>query len=146
MGFTPTNEAWNASTAELGLFLFQSGDKDANRYRAAFLNGCRRYNDEFVDSFIEHDRTWKVSRIMAYVAAGGGMLATVSTTDATRYQNSANDRQKLSQLCFPFTRTFTDCGVAFGLDAFASVLPLDRGHDAFFDGGFRIGRIEVFVF
>jgi hypothetical protein len=77
VGFIPTNEAWTSDTAELGLFLFQSGDNDTNRYKAAFLNGCRAYNDNFVDEFIQKDKTWKVSRIMAYVAAGGGILSTI---------------------------------------------------------------------
>ena len=79
IGFTPSNNAWNtSSTAELGLFLYQSGDQDTNRYRAAFLNGCRRYSDVFAENIITGDRTWKTSRIMAYVAAGGGVVATLT--------------------------------------------------------------------
>ncbi|KAG7342039.1 hypothetical protein IV203_007131 [Nitzschia inconspicua] len=77
VGFTPANEAWNDSTAELGLFFYQTGENHTNRYRATFLNGCRQYTDEFVDEFIRNDRTWNVSRIMAYVAGGGGILSTI---------------------------------------------------------------------
>jgi hypothetical protein len=79
IGFTPSNNAWNnATTAELGLFFYQSGDVDTNRYRAALWNGCRQYSDEFTETFIAGDRTWTTSRVMAYVAAGGGMVATVT--------------------------------------------------------------------
>ena len=63
VGFTPSNDSWNSSTAELGLFFYQSGIKDKNKYRAAFLDGCRQYTDDFTDEFIQDDRTWKVARV-----------------------------------------------------------------------------------
>lgn len=78
VGFTPSNSGWNNSTLELGLFLYQSGEVDTNKYRAAFVDGCRAYTEEFADEFVGGDRTWRVAQIMAYVAAGGSVLATVS--------------------------------------------------------------------
>jgi hypothetical protein len=63
VGFAPSNDSWKASTAELGLFFYQSGIEDTNKYRAAFLDGCREYADDFVDEFVEDDRTWKVARV-----------------------------------------------------------------------------------
>lgn len=78
VGFTPSNTGWNSSKLELGLFLYQSGEEDTNKYYAAFVNGCRSYTDEFVDEFVQDDRTWRVAQIMAYVSAGGSILATVS--------------------------------------------------------------------
>lgn len=78
VGFTPSNDVWNESSIDLGLFLYQSGDVDASSYSSPYLKGCRRYSDEFTDSFISGDRTWKVARIMAYVAGGASILATVS--------------------------------------------------------------------
>ena len=78
VGFTPSNTGWNSSTLEMGLFLYQSGEPDANKYRAAFVDGCRSYTEDFTTEFIDDDRTWKVAQIMAYVSAGASILATVS--------------------------------------------------------------------
>ena len=77
VGFTPSNTGWNSSTLELGLFRYQSGEEDTNKYYATFLDGCRPYTEEFLDEFVDDDRTWRVAQIMAYVAAGGSLLATV---------------------------------------------------------------------
>lgn len=77
VGFTPSNTGWNTSTLELGLFLYQSGEEDTNKYYAAFLNGCRPYTEEFIEDFVQNDRTWKVAQVMAYVSAGGGIVSTV---------------------------------------------------------------------
>jgi len=78
VGFTPSNEAWNQSTAELGLFFYQSGILAPNKYRAAILDGCERYEYDFNEAFINEDRTWKVARIMAYISGGASMVATVT--------------------------------------------------------------------
>ena len=64
VGFTPSNSAWSQSTAELGLFYYQSGIPDDNKYKSALLDGCRPYEDQFNIDFIEDDRTWKVAKIM----------------------------------------------------------------------------------
>lgn len=64
IGFTPSNAAWNQSTAELGLFYYQSGIPDENTYKSALLDGCRPYREQFNTDFIEDDRTWKVAKIM----------------------------------------------------------------------------------
>ena len=77
VGFTPSNIGWNNSTLELGLFLFQSGEEDTNKYYAAFVDGCRPFSEEFVDDFVEDDRTWRVAQIMAYVSGGSSIIATV---------------------------------------------------------------------
>jgi len=83
VGFTPSNTGWNSSSLKLGLFLYQSGEEDTNKYYAAFLNGCRLYPKELSDEFVEDDRTWKVAQIMAYVSAGGGIIATVRARSDT---------------------------------------------------------------
>lgn len=77
IGFTPSNEAWNQSTAELGLFVYQSGESSMNKYHEAFVDGCQWYEDTFNEDFIEHDRTWKVARIMAYISFLSSALAMV---------------------------------------------------------------------
>ena len=82
VGFTPSNTGWNNSTLELGLFLYQSGETDTNKYYAAFVDGCRSYTDEFVEEFVQDDRTWRVAQIMAYVSGGGSIVATVSMPDS----------------------------------------------------------------
>jgi hypothetical protein len=78
VGFTPSNEAWNQSTAQLGLFFYQSGEPETNKYRAAIIDGCQRYDGDFSEAFIGEDRTWKVARIMAYVSGCASMVSTVS--------------------------------------------------------------------
>ena len=77
VGFTPANAGWNTSTVELGLFFYQSYEEETNKYWSFFLEGCRPYTKEFHDEFVANDRTWKVAQIMAYVAAGGSILASV---------------------------------------------------------------------
>jgi len=79
IGFTPTNIGWNSSQVNLGLFLYQSEEEDTNKYFSFFLGGCRLYTEEFLDEFIEDDRTFFVAQIMAYVAAGASILATITT-------------------------------------------------------------------
>lgn len=79
VGFTPSNTGWNNSTLELGLFRYQSGEEDTNKYYATFVDGCRSYTEELVDEFVEDDRTWRVAQIMAYVSGIGSILATIST-------------------------------------------------------------------
>eukprot|EP00535_Pseudo-nitzschia_heimii_P002801 CAMPEP_0197184988 /NCGR_PEP_ID=MMETSP1423-20130617/11012_1 /TAXON_ID=476441 /ORGANISM="Pseudo-nitzschia heimii, Strain UNC1101" /LENGTH=361 /DNA_ID=CAMNT_0042635947 /DNA_START=401 /DNA_END=1486 /DNA_ORIENTATION=- len=70
---------WNNSTLELGLFRYQSGEEDTNKYYATFVDGCRPYTEEFVDDFVKDDRTWRVAQIMAYVSGGSSIIATIST-------------------------------------------------------------------
>lgn len=101
VGFTPTNVAWNQTEQiQVGLFLYQSGQPDSNRYRAAFLEGCREYSDEFVDSFVEDDRTWMVARIMAYVAGGASVVASV------RAVHEGMATRRLDQLAHSLTLPF----------------------------------------
>jgi hypothetical protein len=77
VGFTPSNQAWNQSTGELGMFFYQSGEPEVNIYRETFVEGCRWYEDDFTENFIDDDRTWKVSRIMAYISGVASILAMV---------------------------------------------------------------------
>jgi hypothetical protein len=74
IGFAPSNDGWNQSTAEFGLFQYQSGEPEVDRYREALMEGCRAYGGDFSDVFIDDDRTWKVARTMAYIA---GVSSTV---------------------------------------------------------------------
>jgi hypothetical protein len=78
VGFTPSNEAWNQSTAEIGLFYYQSDEPETNKYREAVVEGCRWYEDNFNEEFVENDRTWTVARMMAYISGCASLLATVS--------------------------------------------------------------------
>jgi hypothetical protein len=77
VGFTPSNQAWNQSSAKLGLFYMNTGYESDNQYEQNLLEGCEWYSDEFEYSFIEGDRTWKVARIMALIAGAAGITATV---------------------------------------------------------------------
>jgi len=80
VGFTPSNSAYNKSTASLGLFTVYTGNKndEENRFYNNILDGCEWYSDSFESCFIETDRTWKVARIMAYISAAASITATVS--------------------------------------------------------------------
>lgn len=80
VGFTPSNQAWNQSTASLGLFTMYTGVEDGgNQYANKVLDGCEWYPANFEFNFIEGDRTWKVARIMALISGAASMTATVSS-------------------------------------------------------------------
>ena len=82
VGFTPNNVAWNQSHADLGLFYYYDNSTEAlvsdNKYRQTLHEGCVWYTDEFNDAIVSKDRTWKVARVMAYIAVAGSLLATLS--------------------------------------------------------------------
>ena len=81
VGFVPSNSAWmveNSASADLGLFFYQTNEVESNKYRAMFHDGCREFPMGFDAFFVSGDRTWKVARIMAYIAAVAGLVATVS--------------------------------------------------------------------
>lgn len=76
VGFTPNNRAWNNSEANIGLFFVHSYDApEYSKPRRYFHDGCVPYSESFQEIFIEKDRTWRVARIMAIVAAAAGCLA-----------------------------------------------------------------------
>lgn len=77
--FTPENRAWNSSKAELGLFLYQSGKEDANKYVSFFgFDGCRFYTEEFLDEFVDGD-SFSISRIVAYVTIGSSIFVMITS-------------------------------------------------------------------
>ena len=55
----------------------QSGSGRVPWYIDTFHAGCAPYSGSFSEYFINGDRTWGVSRIMAFIAFGAGLLATV---------------------------------------------------------------------
>ena len=86
IGFTQEpNAAWNASSASLGFwyreFPNEGDDVEGHRYDPDLLEkvheGCQWYSDAFEETFIQNDRTWKVSRIMARVAGGGSFASAI---------------------------------------------------------------------
>jgi hypothetical protein len=88
VGFTPSNEAWNKSTAELGLFFYQSGEPDMNKYRESLIDGCKWYEDAFNEDFIQDDRTWNVARVMSYISAISSTLAMVRVASLSAFWSS----------------------------------------------------------
>jgi hypothetical protein len=78
VGFTPSNEAWNQSKAELGLFYYQSGIDDNEKLINSLTEGCQWYEDSFSEMFINDDRTWTVARIMGMISGIASLIATVS--------------------------------------------------------------------
>lgn len=89
IGFEPRNLAWDQARADLGLFYYYQGYQgnvtgvipNSPWYVEKFHAGCKRYDDTFSEYFIDGDRTWGVSRIMAFIAAGAGLVATVSLNE-----------------------------------------------------------------
>lgn len=79
VGFTPTNDAWNQSTVEMGFFYYQSGIPHDDNLFDAFAEGCRPYESDFNDNFIQDDRTWKVARIMGLISGCSSIVAAVRT-------------------------------------------------------------------
>jgi hypothetical protein len=77
VGFPPSNTAWNQSTVDIGLFFYQSEEPETNKYLNTLFDGCRPYQGQFDNDFIQDDRTWKVARIMALIAGSAGIVATV---------------------------------------------------------------------
>lgn len=55
----------------------ESGSDSDPWYIDAFHAGCAPYSGSFSEYFINGDRTWGVSRIMAFIAFGAGLVATV---------------------------------------------------------------------
>jgi hypothetical protein len=69
---------WNESEAALGFWYYeQEGAEHDYDYLVPnnLLGECESYTDGFDEAFIEKDRTWKVSRIMAIVAGLSSTLA-----------------------------------------------------------------------
>lgn len=74
VGFTPSNDAYNRSTALLGFFYHNSNYDHHDDILDTLHSGCSRYTNIFEQDFIGKDRTWKVSRIMALISAIGSLL------------------------------------------------------------------------
>lgn len=82
VGFTPLNPAWNESKATFGLFQFQSGVFDENkdiRFWEEVVEGCNSYSQDFEVAFVDGDRTWQVTRVMAFISGGSSITAAVSS-------------------------------------------------------------------
>ena len=81
VGFTPSNPAWNSSNTEIGLF-YQYNTETAdyeNKYREILHENCAPYSTVFREAYISRDRTWKIARVMAFVAGGAGGLASLTS-------------------------------------------------------------------
>ena len=77
VGFIPANAAWNQSTASIGIFQY-SVYAEANLIDDLAVEGCTRFSQHFEASFVENDRTWEVTRIMAYISGISAIIASVS--------------------------------------------------------------------
>lgn len=76
VGFNPSNTGWNQSTANIGIFYYEAGSLD-KQFGDNFVDGCVRYSDDFEQQFIDGDKTWTATQIMALIAAIAGMVAAV---------------------------------------------------------------------
>ena len=75
IGFVPTNDVWESSNAQLGLFSFDSHEDDKNKWKRSFNNGCQVYPPNFESIFIDPDQTWYMSRILAYISGIASLVA-----------------------------------------------------------------------
>lgn len=80
VGFTPSNDAWNSSQIDLGLFFYydENAISSINKYQEIFHGGCAQYQDIFQENIIDNDRTWKVGRVMALLALSSSFLGTLT--------------------------------------------------------------------
>jgi hypothetical protein len=81
VGFNPSNMGWNQSTANIGIFFYEAGSLDT-QFGDNIVPGCVRYSDEFEQQFVDGDKTWTATQIMAMIAAVAGMIAAVSDCHA----------------------------------------------------------------
>jgi hypothetical protein len=97
VGFTPINAAMNQSQVNLGLFYYQPAfvvpiategqekgqdgiivqEEGENKYKQVLFEGCQAYTTDITDDMVKPDRTWKIARIMALIAAGASTLGTI---------------------------------------------------------------------
>jgi len=75
VGFTPVNNVWSSSYAQLGLFSFDTHETDKNKWKRTFNDGCQLYSENFDGGFIANDQTWYVSRIMAYISGISSLVS-----------------------------------------------------------------------
>ncbi|KAL7541667.1 hypothetical protein ACHAWF_006991 [Thalassiosira exigua] len=75
IGFDPRNDVWGDSRAQLGLFSFDSRERERNKWKRSFHDGCRTYSEAFDASFVGNDQAWRISRIMAYVSGVASLVA-----------------------------------------------------------------------
>ena len=147
VGFSPSNEAWNETTAELGLFFYQSGEPETNKYREALLDGCRWYDDDFDDSFIDGDRTWKVARVMAYISGGASIVATVSNGEDPEWEEKQHYKRYLLMLSVCLTM-FPSAGDVMDvrLHTPSCILFLASSFASFVNGRISRRRLKVSIF
>jgi hypothetical protein len=79
IGFVPSNSPYNQSNAQLGFFFYKNSDhlQQGSSIEQSLHSGCERYSDAFVSDFIEPDRTWKVSRIMATISLFASLVSAI---------------------------------------------------------------------
>jgi hypothetical protein len=94
VGFTPINPALNQSQVNFGFFYYQplkdddvvatdveeragEDEDDENDLPEVLFEGCKSYTTAITDDYVNKDRTWKVARIMAMVAAATSGLGSI---------------------------------------------------------------------
>ena len=75
IGFVPLNDGWQDSRASLGLFSFDSHERDKNKWKRSFNNGCQPYSDEFTSNFVGADRSWQIAKILSYISGISSAIA-----------------------------------------------------------------------
>jgi hypothetical protein len=92
VGFTPINAAMNQSQFNFGLFYYQpilsavaaeeqegedNPTKEESELKEFLFEGCKAYTSAITDDYIQKDRTWKVARIMAMIAAATAGIGSI---------------------------------------------------------------------
>jgi hypothetical protein len=91
VGFTPINAAMNQSQVNFGLFYYQpivaaavqeqeaedDLSNDENKFQQVLFDGCKAYTTAITDDYVDKDRTWKVARIMAMIAAATAGIGSI---------------------------------------------------------------------
>lgn len=79
IGFIPVNDVWSDSSAQLGMFSFDSHEADRNKWKRKFNDGCQTYSENFEKIFIASDQTWYMSRIMSYISGISSLVAVLTS-------------------------------------------------------------------
>ena len=79
IGFEPINEGWGATVPyQFGQFFYYNASVEHDlTYQNSLHEGCVSFSDIFYDTFIQNDRTFKMTQMMSFISCASSALAMV---------------------------------------------------------------------